>query len=937
MFGGPGTIFTGTSNQPAPTFNIAESFGLSGPSAAMANMAVQSIIPSFFGNKGDVFGQFSPKLGFGEQLRRQNAYAMQQEVTASASKLDEAFYQKMFEGIANLHGTPFGEREKKGAATMSKDMASFMSLAAQTAPDFVDEMHGTRGSVAVMANRMASASRYLQDPTKGTMGLSKESLNNLVSTFNDKMFGPNADISQMRGISAGQAGAMFDQMTRRGLLGSSRPKLEEVAKDQGMTVDELAKLPDFSAKVQQFQASRTADKLKAMTGAVAAMKDIFGENGQADAPMSQIFNALQQVTQNSLNTMNPAEIEKTVRNLNNASKMAGVDLQGMQQVSAMAGQATDRMGVNRAFAPGVATRAMTAAAAFGSQNGNSNVFGLFDKERMIQVAANMEAANVSSQESNEAAALLRMSDQGLIKQGVTPELDKYIEQLRSKEGPVDLMPREALDAALAKQGVSARKFSAYAAQTTENEAIIHESNLSRAGAAAQRQQNKAMYGAGLRQGLVDAEVLASNEQESEAHGRFIANVTEAISEFSPTQNENFDKRQFGFFVPKVKEMFKKETGKELTDEQAKQFLDFGKGQASSMYNRFGYGNEAMGRRLMSKDFLESKETMQQQVEATSMADIALEKFGRGSPTRRFVDALSSAKPGETVGDFVRKVFPVATPAQIDEAVKNGLQVSKDQVTEINSRDLLKDTATLMTTAGANNLSQEQKDNIDSIKRVYGITDEDVKGMKGKKQSEISSQLSKSGNVVKAAALEKLHSIFQASGISKLEDLPQPPPTPTTPAAGTTPAPAGTTATGTTPAPGTPAPPAAPTTPTAAATNLFNDVIKTVTSAVPGLTGPAGQATAGQAAGAAKSFLAPVGDMLKTFDLGKMSSEAIKQYSTGGSLLNVFAKAEKKKQEESEKATAKVQTVRLEGGTELTGRLNIVSEEIMMKIPQTQKI
>jgi len=33
----------------------------------------------------------------------------------------------------------------------------------------------------------------------------------------------------------------------------------------------------------------------------------------------------------------------------------------------------------------------------------------------------------------------------------------------------------------------------------------------------------------------------------------------------------------------------------------------------------------------------------------------------------------------------------------------------------------------------------------------------------------------------------------------------------------------------------------------------------------------------------------------------------------------------------------VQTVRLEGGTELTGRLNIVSEEIVMQIPQTQKI
>jgi hypothetical protein len=78
-------------------------------------------------------------------------------------------------------------------------------------------------------------------------------------------------------------------------------------------------------------------------------------------------------------------------------------------------------------------------------------------------------------------------------------------------------------------------------------------------------------------------------------------------------------------------------------------------------------------------------------------------------------------------------------------------------------------------------------------------------------------------------------------------------------------------------------------------------------------------------------------MLKSFDLGKISTEAVKQYATGGNLLSVFSKGEKKKQEDADKAGAKVQTVRLEGGTELSGRLNIVSEEVLLKIPQTQKI
>jgi hypothetical protein len=925
-------MFTGTPNTPAPTFNVGEAFGLQGPSAMLANMAVQSFIPSFFGNKGDVFGQFSPKIGFGEQLRRQNAYSMQQEVVADASKLDEATYQKMLEGIANLHGTPFGEREKKAAATNARDMASFMSLAAQVRPDFVDQVHGTRGSVTVMANRMASASRYMQDPTTGAIGLSKESLSNLVNTFNESMFGPNADLSRMRGISAGQAGAMFDQMTRRGLLGSSMPDLEQVAKEQGKTIEELSKLPDFSAKVQQFQANRTADRLKAMTGAVSAMKDIFGENGQANAPMEQIFNALQQVTQNKLGTMSGAEIEKTVRDMSNASKMAGLDMQGMMRVNAMAGQATDRLGLDRSFAPKIATGAMTYAAAYGSQTGNMRAFGMFDKEKMLQVGANMQAAATGSTEANEAAALLRLERSGALDLGKSPELADYLNKIKSGER-VEPISSSKLRSMVSQAGVTDAQFTAFAAQREQNQALISERDLGRVvGQQAFTKQARAMVGRGLMSGLTQTGL----KTDPDAGKAFISSVVEDISNFTSEQREEFAKGNFKPFLDKVRANYKASTGKEMSEKEASMFLEYGTGQITRAAARRGYGRDVNLINMISKNVLQDQDLREQQVQATSEFDKALSKFGRGTPTQRFADALMRGKPNQTVGEFVRDVFGAVPQDQLRAALAQGLEKDVQDFQAINNRDTIKDTGTLLTTASAgklNNLTKEQQAELDVIKKTYGLSDDDLKNMKGLDQRGIIRKLNYKGNLSKAAVLDKIDKTFVDTGISKLE----PPPVPQQ---GAQPAAQPGTPPGTPPgtSPGTPpgTPPVPAQTGPGFFSNIVNDAVSALSSVIPGQAGKPTNAAAGSSA-TDKDKPSTFGDLFKSFDLSKISTETIKQYASGGGLLGMFSKAEKQKQEEAEKSAAKVQTVRLEGGTELTGRLNIVSEEIMMKIPQTQKI
>ena len=68
MFGDSGTVFSGNPISPVPTFNIAESMGISGGSAILVNSLAQQIIPQLLGNKNVNLGQFMPQTNLFDQL-----------------------------------------------------------------------------------------------------------------------------------------------------------------------------------------------------------------------------------------------------------------------------------------------------------------------------------------------------------------------------------------------------------------------------------------------------------------------------------------------------------------------------------------------------------------------------------------------------------------------------------------------------------------------------------------------------------------------------------------------------------------------------------------------------------------------------------------------------------------------------------------------------
>ena len=604
----------------------------------------------------------------------------------------------------------------------------------------------------------------------------------------------------------------------------------------------------------------------------------------------------------------------------------------------------------------------------------------------------------------------------------SPELADYLQKIKSGER-IEPIPSAKLKDMVNKAGVTEGQFTAFAAQREQNQALISEKDLGRVvGQQAFIKQAKALVGRGLMSGLTQSGL----KTDPAAGKAFIASVVEDISSFTSDQREEFSKGDFKPFVDKVRANYKTATGKEMSEKEANIFLAYGSGQVTKAAAGRGYGSGVNLFNMISKDVRQDQDLREQQIQATSEFDKALSKFGRGTPMQRFVDSIMKGKPDQTVGNFVRDVFGAVPQDQLKAAMTQGLEKDVQDFQAINKRDTIKDTATLLTTSSAgklNNLTKEQQTELDVIKKTYGLSDDDLKNMKGLDQTGIIRKLNYKGNLSKAAALDKINKTFVDTGMSKIEppQVPQqgaqpgtPPVTPpgTLPATGTPPpgTPAVTPA-GTTPVT-TPVTPAgtAPVTPPAtaktepaffsslvsSAKNIVNSLISTgalpatgtpppgtpagttpgtpagTTPVTPAGTPPPGTPPAMAKTGigfldnivnnakAALNYLTPAqpgtpassapgasaptsakpsnfGDLFKSFDLNKISTEAIKQYATGGGLLNMFSKAEKQKQEAAEKSGAKIQTVRLEGGTELTGRLNIVSEEIMMQIPQTQKI
>lgn len=734
-FAGPGA-YPGYANAPVYPINISQGLGISGPMGMLLDQVLGGLLPRMFGGNMQ-FGQFFPQMNLYDQFKRNTQFNMQREAMAAATKQDENTYRQMLQGIANLTGTPFGMRERAAADTMARDMATMMPFLLPFAPDLVDRMHGTRGSAAVMAMRMADASRFMIDPATGGIGLGQKRLEALNKDVFNKMFGDNVDIREMRGITAGQAGSMFDEMVRRGLMGGMAGTVSEVAKKSNMTSKDFMALPDFERRMQEFESNKIVDKLKGMTAAVSAMKDIFGENGRPDAPMSELMNALQAITQNNLGSMDPANVSRLVRNASNAAKIAGMSMDGMMALMAQSGSVTDRFGLNRAFAPGIGINAAAFGAAYGNMFGGNRGFGGMDKDKAVAAEARLQGSAAISQQSQALAALMRMDEAGVIPD--TPQgraIKEYAKRIREGDTTVPVYTHTELSGMIssAMGGAGAGLFHRFMRQTDANQQTIAKYDIGELVRVGGHPRDAAVRINQLfKQGMVGIPGFQGNDVAKNAAASVIS---ERLVNLTDEELKKYDNGDVSFLVDDVQQTLRR-MGLNTNKDQIMAALSVGRGNLETVAKAKGFETGGNYLAFVNKRLLQQSALNKKVIKAESAMQEEFSKLGRSGPMQRFVDAIMGAGPEGKAEDVLRDIFNGVSDDQIQAAMAAGLGKDLDMARALGSRDTRVDAASLADLL-KDPVGNRQK--IEDIANAYSIPMPELMKMRGMSEEQIASHL-----------------------------------------------------------------------------------------------------------------------------------------------------------------------------------------------------
>jgi hypothetical protein len=115
------------------------------------------------------------------------------------------------------------------------------------------------------------------------------------------------------------------------------------------SAEDVLQMTGGEALAGNVDASRTASRLKEYSDSVSAIRDIFGDNGNPNAPMPALMAVLDQLTQGSMGSMNPARAATTLRQMQTMARETGT---GMQQLAAMSSQA-GALGQQLGIAPAI--------------------------------------------------------------------------------------------------------------------------------------------------------------------------------------------------------------------------------------------------------------------------------------------------------------------------------------------------------------------------------------------------------------------------------------------------------------------------------------------------------------------------------------------------------------------------------------------------------
>lgn len=421
--------------------------GSGSPFAAMAGMAVTPHMYRAFGQVGMVPMGVGHDQNVYDRIVAQQFTQAQTEAIRQAAEGDRRGVMQTIRGMAALTGTPYGGEQRRAAAALTNRITSFAPFMAMAMPDVMDQLGGLRGSSAVLASRMMDAGRYRVDPVTGRMGMSADTAGLAARDIHADLFSLD-NMRQMKGITAGQAGAMFHELQHRGMvataateagyggyrgddprssafravseMGMTRPaELIRAAKNVGVDLkdklsggdlDKLMGDTSVSDRVRSYDTERIKKTIKGYASMVSSMRDIFGDMGRPNAPMSEIMAGLEALTGGSLSQLDPARAGAMARQTYNLSKQTGVTLDNALMIQQHASARGEQLGLEPIFGVQAAQGGLAFGGAYRAQgHGAHTAWGKMNADQLTQLDVNLRQQAAASPVANQLAAAIRLS------------------------------------------------------------------------------------------------------------------------------------------------------------------------------------------------------------------------------------------------------------------------------------------------------------------------------------------------------------------------------------------------------------------------------------------------------------------------------------------------------------------------------------------------
>ena len=348
-----------------------------------------------------------------------------------SSEIDSLYKKYVQGGTATDSATQAKELVKfdraiKEAGVLSGDEATVSMLQTRAERLPTDEMHGfMAGQVSQVAENLAQ--RGVLPPSIGALSakdrvgaiaetkLDEATIDRLARTMAERDL-EKSDTEAGRlyreAASPDERKAEVDKVIDSYKLGikDTQSEAERFARgESSKSAEEVLQGMGGEALAGNVDASRTASKLKSYTDSLSAVRDIFGDNGNPNAPMPALMAALDQLTQGGMGQMNPGKMAQTLRQMQTLARETGTGMQQLAQMSAVAGNMGQQLGI----APSVTmqnvanTLGITKAAMDGGAFSN-NVFGTVGKEQFQnQTIQNLQQTEASGN-SKALAAMNRI-------------------------------------------------------------------------------------------------------------------------------------------------------------------------------------------------------------------------------------------------------------------------------------------------------------------------------------------------------------------------------------------------------------------------------------------------------------------------------------------------------------------------------------------------